>query len=443
MLSEIFEKILNEIKKASDNFNKRDVGLDLKTFLVVFSVVLCDMKNITLEGLANKCIELQKGLKMTKQSLHKRLEAGSEELKKVLEKTINICIENKSDSPQTTVVFELFKSVLITDSTTLSLPDKLEKEHKGLGGTNSRSALKLQATYDVKTKSFRKTDIIKDAKTNDAKYMETLIDEVKANELLIFDLGYYGIVSFEKLKDKGAYFISKVKTNTKFYECEDNNKEILFKDLVKNKSSIDVDVFISGNSNKKIEVRLVGIKLPENVYNEKIRKARKATKGTLSAETLERLKWIILITNVERDILDVKTLCELYRIRWQIELIFKTWKSYFCLQKMNNIGKHYLDCLIYGKLIMITLMNCLFSHMFYYIYKLENRELSYMRFMKNICEELDKFVWFFINEINFTTLLERIMQVIKSSLIEKRKRKTTEQAISNFDLPEDVLRMLT
>ena len=37
------------------------------------------------------------------------------------------------------------------------------------------------------------------------------------------------------------------------------------------------------------------------------------------------------------------------------KLIFKSWKSYFDIDKMHNVGKDYLECIIYGKLIVISL----------------------------------------------------------------------------------------
>ena len=56
------EKIINAIlgflnAQKTDNFNKRDCGLKLKTFLMVFTVTASFMKEVTLEGLGLKCQE--------------------------------------------------------------------------------------------------------------------------------------------------------------------------------------------------------------------------------------------------------------------------------------------------------------------------------------------------------------------------------------------------
>ncbi|MCL2322960.1 MAG: IS4 family transposase, partial [Oscillospiraceae bacterium] len=372
------EEIINSLAEKMDNikneFNKRDDGLKLKTFLSVFTIKISDMVNVTLEGLANKCIEMQYGLStFTKQALHNRLEAGSKELKKLLEETINMTIENKVTTPQITPVLGQFNRVLISDSVTVSLPDALEREHKGLGGKNAKSALKIQATYDIKGRDFENVEIIDNATSSDGSYAEEIIKRAEKNDLIINDLGYYGISGFKAIEEKGAFFISRTKSNSNFYKVENKSKKIEIKEELKGKEKIDKEVVVKGANGEWMEVRLVGIRLPEEVYNERIRKAKieakkkqkatiekakmngktitnEMTKGeVLTAEEIERLQWILIITNVGEEILGVKLVCEIYRIRWKIELIFKTWKSYFKIDEMNNIKKpHYLNCLIYG-----------------------------------------------------------------------------------------------
>ncbi|MGH0795296.1 transposase [Bacillus mycoides] len=44
-----------------------------------------------------------------------------------------------------------------------------------------------------------------------------------------------------------------------------------------------------------------------------------------------------------------------YSLRWQIEIIFKTWKSLFQIHHCQNIKQERLECHVYGKLIAIFL----------------------------------------------------------------------------------------
>lgn len=443
---EIINKVFDLMRiQGTGCFNKRDTGLSLQTFLITFTVMVCSMKRVTLEGLAIKCQEIQYGLSLTKQALHKRLEQGSKALQSLLGSVVMATVAVNTQRLQTAMVLEQFEAVLITDATTISLPDKLAAFHKGLGGTNAQSAMKIQATYDVKSKKFRKIAFIANATENDSSYMAELIEEIRRNELTITDLGYYGVSSFLKIDAKGAYFISKIKSNTIFYTTSSERLDLT--QLLKSRNTIDKTVVIKGDERKlSMNVRLCGIKLPEKVYAERLRKANKAAVSsgkTLSQDDKERLKWILMVTNIPRDMLDIQSICEIYRIRWQIELIFKSWKSYFAIDEMNNIGKDYWDCLIYGKLIVITLLTSLYAQIYHQVYLTAQRQVSLLRFMKNMHEDLDILIDYWVLHKSEHQVVLAINRVILGSLIEKRRRKTTEQVISDLDLPYEVLKMLS
>ncbi len=269
---------------------------------------------------------------------------------------------------------------------------------------------------------------------------------MKPLDLVIFDLGYFSTKSFEDIMNNNGYFISRIKTNTVFYiesitENEEFDKINLLDVLNKSNGSVDTFIYIGGD---KLKVRLVAERLPEEVINKRrrkeINKAKRNGKMVKKYE-FELLSWNILITNVEQDILSVETICELYRARWQIELIFKSWKSYFDIGKMHNVGKDYLECIIFGKLIIITLMTALFSVFNVITFKRTGRLMSFMRFFKNLREKLNE-ISMNLNYRGARNILEAINRVIVRSMEEKRKRKTTQRKLMEHDLPLVVLQML-
>ncbi|MFN3430600.1 MAG: IS4 family transposase [Candidatus Sericytochromatia bacterium] len=67
----------------------------------------------------------------------------------------------------------------------------------------------------------------------------------------------------------------------------------------------------------------------------KVRAEAKRKKRTPDKRTLEACQYVLLVTNVERWRLDAEELLELYRLRWQIELGFKRWKSLLHLDEMT------------------------------------------------------------------------------------------------------------
>ena len=57
------------------------------------------------------------------------------------------------------------------------------------------------------------------------------------------------------------------------------------------------------------------------------------------------------ITNVSNDIITMNEVHELYSLRWQIEIIFKVWKSIFKINQVKKVKLERFMCFLYGRLI--------------------------------------------------------------------------------------------
>src|SRR5256885_14438934 len=76
--------------------------------------------------------------------------------------------------------------------------------------------------------------------------------------------------------------------------------------------------------------RMVAVKVSQQVADERRRRLKdKARRNgqTVKQAALELAAWSIYVTNVEQEKLELKEVYALARARWQIELIFKLWKS--------------------------------------------------------------------------------------------------------------------
>ena len=63
----------------------------------------------------------------------------------------------------------------------------------------------------------------------------------------------------------------------------------------------------------------------------------------------------IFITNAPQELLKGNQIYQFYRLRWQIELLFKIWKSLFEIDKIGKMSIARFECYLYGKLITILL----------------------------------------------------------------------------------------
>jgi hypothetical protein len=151
-----------------------------------------------------------------------------------------------------------------------------------------------------------------------------------------------------------------------------------------------------GSPDTAIQVRLIVYLLPDAVVAERLRKAqqqhrKKQRQGTLSQEFKARLAFNLFITNVRADDLPAELVWACYRLRWQIELIFKIWKSIIQLDQVKKVQRYRLECYIYAKLILIVLGWQLLWPIVSTLLRYEQRPLSLFKAYKTlIMERMDE-----------------------------------------------------
>ena len=104
-----------------------------------------------------------------------------------------------------------------------------------------------------------------------------MLDKLTENELFLADLGYFDTEFLRKIQQKN-FFISRIKTNLKIYKAVSEAYSIyekidLKQILSQSNDFIDQDVYIGTESCNKLKVRLVGIKLSDEIAAKRIKKA--------------------------------------------------------------------------------------------------------------------------------------------------------------------------
>jgi hypothetical protein len=117
----------------------------------------------------------------------------------------------------------------------------------------------------------------------------------------------------------------------------------------------------TGETTRLIAGRLCMMRLPEAEARKARDRARKEQGAAVSAETLEAAAYIVLFTTVPRERLSAAQCIELYRLRWQIELQFKRWKSICGFDRMPNFKPETITSWLYAKLLAAVLLEKLTS----------------------------------------------------------------------------------
>ncbi len=331
ILKELATKIINKIARSCEYLKRKGGKISPKSLIIGFMLMASRQHNTYSEWAIE--IGLLDNKTITRQALHERMNPQTEDfVKKLLEEKLREKIQC-SQTKNMKGVMKNFKNVMIEDSTILHLPDELVEQFPGNVSKGKRKAqAKIHALYNLTKNnfSFLHTHSYSD---NDQSLSSVVLPYLQEGDLCIRDLGFLVLGVVEQFIEKGIYFISRKNYQTKIYDIKTGVEIDLVKEL-RRKKTIDKEVLIG--KKQQLKVRLIASPIPDAQAQERRRKARKNRDKRLnhSKAYYELLGYTIYITNIASDICNAAEICQLYKLRWRIEIIFKSWKSCFSLQKL-------------------------------------------------------------------------------------------------------------
>lgn len=112
---------------------------------------------------------------------------------------------------------------------------------------------------------------------------------------------------------------------------------------------------------REIEGRVCIMRLPDSEARKARTRVRREHGADVSAQVLELAGYVLLFTTVPADRLSAALCVELYRLRWQIELQFKRWKSLCGFDRMPNFRADTIASWLYAKILSAVLLERLTS----------------------------------------------------------------------------------
>ena len=152
------------------------------------------------------------------------------------------------------------------------------------------------------------------------------------DRILLVDLGFFKTQLFARVAKNGGYFISRIRKNM--------NPLIVFIEEGVPKSKREgfigktVNEFIEQLSGKDVDV-IVKIAFKRRAYKGK-QKNDEMKVRLVAVYNEDEEKYHIYITNIQKDVLNVKDIAKLYGARWDIELLFKELKSKYALDVLET-----------------------------------------------------------------------------------------------------------
>lgn len=339
---------------------------------------------LSLEDLSNDFCE-QHGISISKQGLHERFNDFSvafmtDLLRHQLSQQLPI------SKPED---YSRFNRVRIKDSTRFCVPKEYTSTYKGQGGIGTAAQISIQYEYDILTGNPIVLELTSACRNDQQDSKETLND-IEKGDLLIRDLGYTTQEYIQHISKTEAFYLNRLNPKWKILNKDGSPIDFLkiTKYLTKHSlplQELDVQIVIGKDL---LNTRLIISKVDANTYTKRLAKAQIAAKSkgyqvTDKYKTSAALN--LFITNIPKDWLKAEQVRNVYSLRWQIELVFKVWKSQANINKAKTMKIQRFECQLIARFLWLLLhwkMLGIIQQWLTSQYKGENYRCSVWKFYK-------------------------------------------------------------
>ncbi len=423
----LLRSALVEVKARQSGFVKRRSKLTGSRFarLMVFS-----NGNLAQTSLLEMCQDFEyshKGL-LAKQSLDERFNSNAVAFLKLLMEEV---LSRHVPSDGFKDLLPVCKTIRIKDATSFQLPKELCDVYPGSGGKTSKACLKIQFGYDLKSGKILELSVGPYTTSDLANSYET-IESINEKDLVIRDLGYIGLNFLEKVENRSAFYLNRIKSNVSVWTTGKTGQLVALdpakieRQMRESKTNTS-EFLVCLGGDKKIKCRLIVECLPEEVKAEKLRKAHRAAQREgrqLGKDTIARVGMNLFVTNMKEEDIPQGQVWSLYRLRWQIELVFKVWKSIASVDKIKKVKRERIECHLYGKLLWALPGWNIFRRITNQLHD-KTKAVSFYKMMKDLrkfCDHLKTGASIKAGGIGFS--IQRFVEdVLRNCMLEKKKKK--------------------
>lgn len=180
-----------------------------------------------------------------------------------------------------------------------------------------------------------------------------------AGQLAVADRGYCNAPGIGYVVERGADVLVRVNRGSlPLYFDDDLPFELMsWLRLLPGHQAHETRVVIHDRErDRKIEGRLVAMRLPEPQAEKARARLIREHGSKVTALDREAASYVVVFTTVPKSRLDAERCLALYRLRWQVELLFKRWKSLCGFDRLPNYLDDTIHAWLYAKVLLALLM---------------------------------------------------------------------------------------
>lgn len=341
-------------------FTRRESKLSGSVFVQTLTFGWLHNPHATLEELAQVATHL--GVPISPQGLDQRFgPPAAALLEQVLQDAV---LRVLSTDPVAVPVLQRFPGgVDVLDTTTLTLPAVFAGAWPGSGQYESPAGAGIKAQVRLNLVNGSLTGpFLFPARDHDQ--VGTLHSAPLApGTLLLADLGFFSLDRFQELDQAKVYWLSRVQVGTSLTDAS-GRVQTAAAFLREHQDKDMVEMSVAMGATHRLPCRLIAIRVPPHVAAERRRNLRKGRRGRHSRKRNRQgrlcnvhpdrwvlAEWNVYVTNAPPELLSARDAWVLARCRWQIELLFKLWKSEGHVDESRSQKPWRILCEIYAKLL--------------------------------------------------------------------------------------------
>lgn len=347
---EMFLGEIGELIGHQSGFVQRRSKLGGSDLIQILTLGVLEDGKASLERFCEVAEDL--GISISGSGLHQRLSMEAVEL---LRQVCHLWMQQGHE--QESEVLCRFPAVHIFDSSRIVLAPCLADD---FAGSRQTAAMKVQLAYEYRSGRIEAIEVESDRCPDQNCPLPQLLSE--AGDLAIFDLGYFDQARFARLDEAGVYFLSRLQSQVGLYHPQKPRTNIQILDCL-NRLPGQItygEMNLLLGYSQKLPVRVVYYRLPSHVAQERRRKAKQNAREsgkTCTQRALDWLDWLIFITNTPPTLLSLEQVTVVYRVRWQIEILFKVWKQEMDWDVMGHWRVARVLCQFYARCLALLLFH--------------------------------------------------------------------------------------
>lgn len=251
-------------------------------------------------------------------------------------------------------VLRRFPAVFLRDGTSVSLPADLADLLPGRGGRHAAhgqaAGVKLVFEAEVTTGEFTDVSIL--AGLDNERTADVACKPLPPGSLLLEDMGFFSGERLQEYVNQGVNVLTRLPVQAAVFDLKGRRLDLVR--LLRKQKGDSLEMGVRILHGCQLQLRLLAVRVPEaeaQKRRERVIKEARENRRPVSQKKLDLCGWNITVTNAPKELIGLHEAGVLRRVRWQVELVFKVFKSEGKIDESRSGKGHRVLCEMYAKLL--------------------------------------------------------------------------------------------